>query len=178
MKFLTLSEREIKSTLYNQIKEKHIVISISGSMDNETVIPPNINRVSQLFLKFDDIEDISEEYRYFDRSQAQEIIDFVEKFCNQVSLIVVQCQAGLSRSVAVASALSKIINYSDDYIFSTGIPNMFVYTTILDTFFSNPVWQAEYSRICNQRNQAMLRTLTPAMVKLYAAKEKKRIKEC
>ena len=117
MNFLTLSKQQIKSTQYNQIKEKHIVISISGSGDEETIIPPNPHRLSQLFLKFDDIEDIMDNYIFFDRSMAQEILDFVEKYCNQISLVIVQCQAGLSRSVAVASALSKIINFSDPYNF-------------------------------------------------------------
>ena len=177
MNFLTLSKQQIKSTQYNQIKEKHIVISISGSGDEETIIPPNPHRLSQLFLKFDDIEDIMDNYIFFDRSMAQEILDFVEKYCNQISLVIVQCQAGLSRSVAVASALSKIINFSDDYIFTRGIPNMFVYTTILDHFFSNPYWRKEYSKMCNKRNQAMLQTLSPAAVKLDAVKYKKRIKE-
>ena len=107
---------------------------------------------------------------------ALEIINFVEKFCNTVSLCVIQCQAGLSRSVAVASALSKIVNNEDDLIFRKGIPNMFVYTTLLDTFFSNPAWQSEYSRICNSRTQNMLKTLSPATVRLYAAKERKRAK--
>jgi len=175
MRFLTLSKQQIKSPLYSRITEKHIVISISGSDDEETILPPNINRLNQLFLKFDDVEDINDEFTYFNRGLAQEIIDFVEKFCNQISLIVVQCQAGLSRSVAVASALSKIINNADDMIFTHGIPNMFVYTTILDLFFSNPVWYKEYSRINNQRTNAMLNTNTPAIVRLGASKQKKRV---
>lgn len=175
MNFLTLSKKQIQTTQYNQIKEKHIVISISGSEDQETIIPPNLNRLSQLHLKFDDIEDIMSGYIFFDKTMAQEVLEFVEKYCNQISLIVVQCQAGLSRSVAIASALSKIINYSDDYIFSKGIPNMFVYTTLLDHFFSNPYWQKEFSKMCNKRNQSMLRTLPPAAIKLDAVKYRKRI---
>ena len=93
----------------------------------------------------------------------------------QVSLIIVQCQAGLSRSVAVASALSKIINYTDDGIYTKGIPNMFVYTTILDTFFSNPNWLGEYPKISYKRTQSMSQYLTPATVRLNAVKERKRL---
>ena len=175
MKFLTLSEKEIKSTLYNRIQDKHIVISITSEDSNEIVIPPNRERISQLYLKFDDVSDISEKFLFFTRAQAVEILEFVEKYINQVSLIIVQCQAGLSRSVAVASALSKIINYTDDGIYTKGIPNMFVYTTILDTLFSNPTWMGEFPKICYRRNQAMSQYLSPATVSLNAVKERKRL---
>ena len=110
MRIVTLSEREIKtSTIYSAIKEKHIVISITSAKDNEIVLPNNINRVSQLFLKFDDVQDIDSRFVYFDRSMADDILNFVEKHLTSVSLIVVQCQAGISRSVAVGAALSKIL---------------------------------------------------------------------
>ena len=175
MKFLTLSEKEIKSTLYNRIQDKHIVISITSEDSNEIIIPPNRDRISQLHLKFDDVSDITEKFLFFTRAQAIEILEFVEKYINQVSLIIVQCQAGLSRSVAVAAALSKIINYTDDGIYTRGIPNMFVYTTLLDTFFSNPNWIGEFPKVTYRRNQAMSQFLTPATVRLNAAKERKRL---
>ena len=136
MKFLTLSQKQIKnSAIYNSIKEKHVVISITSAEDEEITIPFNTHRVSQLYLKFDDVQDIDSRYIYFDRSMANQILEFVEKYINSVSLIIVQCQAGLSRSVAIAAALSKIINYTDDNIYTKGIPNMFVYTTLLDELF-------------------------------------------
>ena len=138
MKFLTLSQKQIKnSAIYNSIKEKHVVISITSAEDEEITIPFNTHRVSQLYLKFDDVQDIDSRYIYFDRSMANQILEFVEKYINSVSLIIVQCQAGLSRSVAIAAALSKIINYTDDNIYTKGIPNMFVYTTLLDELFGN-----------------------------------------
>lgn len=175
MKFLTLSEREIKnSAIYNVIRDKHIVISISSAQDEETIIPPNVNRISTLYLKFDDVSDIDNRFIYFDRSMAKDILDFVELYCNQISLIIVQCQAGLSRSVAVASALSKIINYTDDKIFTKGIPNMFVYSTILDYFFGDRYWQQQYSKINQKRLQSMNMYLSPATIRLAASKEKKR----
>ena len=148
MQFLTLSEREIKNPqIYRQVKVPHIVISISGENDNETLVPPNQYRNAILHLKFDDVSDIDGRYLFFTREQASEILDFVNKYVVRVQLIIVQCHAGLSRSVAVASALSKIINYTDDKIFTKGIPNMFVYTTILDTFFGDPDWTINYSKI-------------------------------
>lgn len=175
MRILTLSEREIKNaSIYNSIKEKHIVISITSAKDNEITLPHNITRVSQLFLKFDDVQDIDERFVYFDRGIAKEIFDFVEKHINSVSLIIVQCQAGLSRSVAVGSALSKIINYADDAIYTKGLPNMFVYTTMLDYFFGSRYWKNEYPKIAYKRNQSMMYYLKPAEIKLSNAMDRKR----
>lgn len=178
MQFLTLSEKEIKTpAIYSAISIPHIVISISGGDDNETVVPVNHSCVGALHLKFDDVEDIMETYVYFDRAIATEILDFVEKHVTKVSLIVVQCQAGLSRSVGVASALAKIINGKDDDVFTKGIPNMFVYTTILDQFFGNPHWSEEYSKINMVRNKMLMQLLPPAVYRLGLAKNRKRSQE-
>ena len=178
MKILTLSQQEIKNPrIYNTIKEKHIVISITSAQDEEIKLPNNITRTSELFLKFDDVQDIDERFVYFDRGMAKEILDFVEKHINSISLIIVQCQAGLSRSVAIGAALSKIINYSDDAIYTKGIPNMFVYTILLDYFFGSRYWKKEYPRIAYKRNQAMLYYLEPGIVRLSNNLDSKREKD-
>ena len=178
MKFLTLSQKQIKnSAIYNSIQEKHVVISITSAEDEEITIPFNTHRVSQLYLKFDDVQDIDSRYIYFDRSMANQILEFVEKYINSVSLIIVQCQAGLSRSVAIAAALSKIINYTDDNIYTKGIPNMFVYTTLLDELFGNRYWSQQYPRIYKQRNSSMAYFLTPATIRLNAAVQQDRLKD-
>lgn len=175
MKFLTLSEKDIKNPqIYHSIKLPHIVISISGEADKETVVPNNQYREGILHLKFDDVSDIDGRYLYFTREQARDILEFVDKYINRVQLIIVQCHAGLSRSVAVAAALSKIINYTDDDVFTKGIPNMFVYTTLLDTFFGENDWYLRYSKINTIRTKQMGMYLTPAHIRLYLAKEQKR----
>lgn len=178
MKIITLSEKQIKtSSIYNAIKEKHIVISITSATNQEIVLPNNINRVSQLFLKFDDVQDIDSRVIYFDQSMADDILTFVEKHLTSISLIVVQCQAGLSRSVAVGSALSKILNYTDDAIYTKGTPNMFVYTTILDYFFGNRYWKNEYPKIAHHRLKSMSYYLDPATIRLSQSIEAKRARD-
>lgn len=173
MQFLTMNEKQILSNVYKGIKQKHIVISITQGGATNIKLPPNNARVSQLFLKFDDISGIDPNYLFFDESMAKDILEFVNNHINKVSLIIVNCQAGLSRSVAVASALSKIINYVDDAIFTKGIPNMFVYSTILETYFSNEDNRVIYSNIHNRRLQSMAEYLPPQVIKLNNIKEKK-----
>ena len=175
MNFITLSAKDMSNpAVYKQIKDKHIVISISGSEDKETIIPSNLSCEGVLHLKFDDVEDIQDRYIYFNRGMAKDVFDFVEKHCMQISTIIVQCQAGLSRSVGLASALSKILNGRDDNVFTRGVPNMFVYTTVLDEFFSNPKWDMDYFKISSVRNKQLSSFLSPAMVRLYSAKNRKR----
>lgn len=175
MQFLTLSEKEIKTeSIYRAIRVPHIVISISGENDSETLVPTNQYRQGLLHLKFDDVCDIDERYLYFTRAQAAEILEFINKHITSISLIIVQCHAGLSRSVGTAAALAKIINCADDDVFRKGIPNMFVYTTILDTFFGNPHWQQEYNKIHMLRLKSMGQYLSPALIRLSTTKENKR----
>ena len=101
MQFLTLSEKEIKTpAIYSAITIPHIVISISGSDDAETTVPVNHSCAGVLHVKFDDVEDISENYLYFDRSMAGEILDFVEKKITGISLIVVQCKLLIYRIIS------------------------------------------------------------------------------
>lgn len=173
MEFLTLSEKQIKNSSYSQIRDKHIVISISGGDEVETVIPANVNRLNTLHLKFDDVEDIEDEYIYFTRGEARDILEFVNRYCSQISLIIVQSKEGLSRNIAIASALSKILNNRDDFIFTKGVPNMLIYTTLLDCFYSNQNWQTTYSRINYLKIQSMCETLSPNVVKSYTNKRLK-----
>ncbi len=70
----------------------------------------------------------------FDDKDAKNIVDFVEAFKNEVDLIVVHCEAGISRSSATAGALSLILNGSDKEFFKGYHPNMLVYRKILNMY--------------------------------------------
>lgn len=65
---------------------------------------------------------------------AKNIVDFVETFKNEVDMIVVHCEFGISRSAGVASALSLILNGIDQYYFDNYVPNMLCYRKILNAY--------------------------------------------
>ena len=172
MDFITLNQKEITDVkIYGQINVPHIVISITGEKGPNTPMLLNNSRIGLLQLKFDDVGNIDNTYLFFTKDQAKQILEFVDKYIKGVSLIIVQCQAGLSRSVAVAAALSKIINYTDDKIFTKGIPNMFVYTTILETYHEDGI-SSNLANINQIRMRNMTQYLTPAQVKLSMIKNK------
>lgn len=77
--------------------------------------------------------------RLFGKEDAENILNFVEKYKNKIELIAVNCEAGISRSAGISAALSVILNGrgSDMYYFANYCPNMLVYRKILDTYYEN-----------------------------------------
>ena len=68
--------------------------------------------------------------RLFNEDQAKEIKNFVDKYKDEVDMIVSQCHAGISRSSAVAAALADYLKVGDsnDYFENNKYcPNYYVY---------------------------------------------------
>lgn len=81
------------------------VISISGM--NPAVLKDGWHSV--LRLEFDDIDVEEEPYIIFNELHAEQIIDFVTEACDshEVEGILIHCQAGISRSAAVAKWIAE-----------------------------------------------------------------------
>lgn len=120
---LTLKFHDIDSALVN--KEE-------CTRCNGTGILPEFEHVNNgVCYKCTDLIGI----KCMDNKDAKNIVDFVETFKNEVDLIVVHCEAGISRSSATAGALSLVLNGSDKEFFEgTYYPNMFVYRKILNMY--------------------------------------------
>ena len=96
-----------------------------------------------LFTSFDDYDTIIDNHEEFwGRKQilfsyvnAKEIIDFWNEINSD--LLIVHCEAGVSRSPAIAAALTKINEEDDNFYFKNYRPNSLVYRTILNYHFSN-----------------------------------------
>ena len=119
------------------VSYRHVSISIGT---NENIrLPENNLRKAELFLLFDDIDinryskyltELPKHYQLFTNEQAREILEFTQKYSYD---IVVNCEAGISRSSGVAAALGKIYNNDDNFVFNNTkyTPNMFVYSKLL-----------------------------------------------
>lgn len=70
--------------------------------------------------------------------QADEIVSFVMRCKNSFDLLIVQCEAGISRSAGCAAAISKYLYNTDDFIFGSPqyCPNMTVYKRVLKAFMN------------------------------------------
>jgi len=87
-----------------------------------------------LRLEFDDVEDDEsvdrERYIHMTKEQAQQIVDFACKHYNSVKRFIIHCEAGASRSAAVAVALCEHFEKHDNNIWNDRryFPNKHVYS--------------------------------------------------
>jgi len=126
------------------------VISISTPGDEPPKFPTNKSLKFLLPLSFYDIDPTSwktpewkeslKKYKdgIFSEEQAKQIIKFVyELEENGINILIVHCDAGVSRSAGVGAAIELILNGSDKAVFNNRkfIPNRFVYRTIINTLY-------------------------------------------
>lgn len=70
----------------------------------------------------------------FTEARAHMIIDFVEEVKDEIDMLVVHCEAGVSRSPAIAAVIAKILFNDDSTFFKAPFtPNMHVYRVMLNT---------------------------------------------
>jgi len=147
MKFIVLSRDNIKNW---KTDEKHIVISVYGPTDKDgpAILKDQDSRIDKLVLAFHDIDErtkdvvekcpnssLSKKLVFMSDQDAKDIVSFVRRYIDKVDLIVCQCDAGISRSSAIAAALSKCINGIDESYFIDYLPNMFIYTKIMKEWY-------------------------------------------
>lgn len=123
----------------NDLNEDCIIISINDT-DCNTVIFDNKHILDVLKVVFDDLEkepkNKENKYKLFDIHIAKEIKNFIDKYKDGVKYIVCHCTAGISRSASVGAVVSRYLNGTDNYIFSSGeyYPNRLVYKTMCEAF--------------------------------------------
>lgn len=122
----------------------HVIVSISTPGDMPAEIGTNFWTRRLVQLQFHDLDDyvmqhveIKDQYegQCFNKQHAREILEAVAD-CPDAEVLVVHCDAGLSRSPGVAAALSKILVGDDSGFFYRYHPNMRVYRTLLEEHFA------------------------------------------
>jgi predicted protein tyrosine phosphatase len=93
------------------------------------------NRVGLLRLIFEDTEE-PDKPASFTAALAAEILAFVGQMWGQVEVFLIHCEAGLSRSPAVAAALCQIYYQHDGGWFESIFPNRLVYRLLVETHAS------------------------------------------
>lgn len=106
----------------------------------------DLNRHGLLRLSFHDIDraDTGLKERTISEEDGKSIIEFVERY--QGYPIIVHCEAGRSRSAAVAAALDCIYNGDDTRWFNDPwyYPNMLVYRTVINAYQNgSKAWRAQ-----------------------------------
>jgi len=88
--------------------------------------------VGLLRLVFDDIT-LPDTPQSFTPALAAEILDFAANVWDKVEVLLIHCDVGLSRSPAVAAALSRIYYGDDAPWFELDFPNRLVYDVLVET---------------------------------------------
>ena len=83
-------------------------------------------------IKFADITDGGKPGP-FNAAFATEILDFVEAAWDKVEVFLIHCEVGLSRSPAIATALSRIHYGDNEGRFESDFPNPFGYRLLVET---------------------------------------------
>ena len=112
----------------------HVIISISSAQDDVAKLPssPCCRGVLRLFFADVAHPERHPELKAFSDADARAIWSFVLEHRASIERIVVHCDAGWSRSPAVAAALAKTLGQSDAEYFRRYHPNLHVYRTLLD----------------------------------------------
>ena len=119
------------------IDEPTLIISISSTNDK---LPLIINEAGNesirhiVYLQFDDIDTAESVHglKPMSNEDAERVVDALLQCVDEISQSIVHCDAGYSRSPAVAAALAKAIGESDEEFFGHDYcVNNHVYTTLL-----------------------------------------------
>lgn len=90
------------------------------------------NRVGILRLEFKDVEFAGRDGG-MTVPQALQVWDFVQKVGPQIEMLLVHCDAGMSRSPAIGAAIWKLYCKEDDAVFFKRLtPNRMVYRTMME----------------------------------------------
>lgn len=114
--------------------ENGAVISITSSNQDYASIKDGWSSI--LRVVFDDIDDSKDEsLKIFDVDHANQIINFLDTLPNHVNFLLIHCQAGISRSTAVAKFIADY--YQLPYPEKYSLYNKHVYKVLRNTQFNN-----------------------------------------
>lgn len=115
----------------------HVLISVRNPELEKVKLPDNPNRIAELYLDFDDIDKDIEGFKRFTIEDAKAILGLLKVTLPYINTVIVNCEAGISRSAGIGAALSILLGVpeKDEKFFDPKgkfKPNRFVYRTLLD----------------------------------------------
>lgn len=131
LSFLVLGRHEIETA---KIDVPYAVVSVTDPEREAAILAESPNHRAILRLSFHDKSGLRAAAlgkTAMTAADAQAILDFVSAHLHEVKLIVCQCEAGISRSAAIAAALSRILQNNDSFFFTHYAPNDYIYKTLL-----------------------------------------------
>lgn len=133
MNILILSRGRAKDFVWDK-PWAAISISSPGGEHPELSEENRLKLLRMTFFDFDTPRQIHEEFMefFFNKGHAEQILDFVDEVQDKIDLLLVHCEAGVSRSPAVGAAISRLKWGKDQVFFDKYTPNRLVYSKILE----------------------------------------------
>ena len=148
MEFFVYSRQGVEAVPPFDVPHVFISITTPGDRKGLAKLPESAMTLGVLRLSFHDLdliaddvlkameEDEGEKYTLFGDSDADKIVEFITKHRGQLGAVIVHCDAGVSRSPAVAASIAKTFGKSDDsFFFKRYHPNRRVYRGVLDSYY-------------------------------------------
>lgn len=131
MNFLILSRNNAKTFSYQKHFFPYVIISVTDISSKPVIFNKSSELKSVLRLSFDDIDFESD--NAISDNDAKRIISFINQWKNQINLVVIHCEAGVSRSAGICAALMLWLNGSNKIIFDNSHynPNIRCYRIVL-----------------------------------------------
>lgn len=142
----------------------YVVISIGDPDQNMANLREDAWRQSIHRVEVTDIDHkVEKNITLFNSEDAQRVLDFHEKWRNKTAFFLIHCEAGISRSRAVATALSLIEGneQSSKKHIENGDPNALIIWEILHKYEKNTgikvewpkKWENSYVSTCEHNNE-------------------------
>jgi len=139
IKFIVTNRKSIDDGYFPEGDNvRAILVSITDP--NKDSAKPSGGYINTCFCKFDDADvQKTPEVKVIDRKTAKFIYDFVDLHIkNGIDTVVVNCEAGQSRSAGCAAALSCVYNGSDEDVIRTKpMYNRKVYREVINAAFED-----------------------------------------
>lgn len=132
-----MNKAQVENYGLNSHTHDSVVISISSRGCNTAFIVPNsINQIKEVLkLQFNDTDSPEKVFGGIGRAEVKAISDFVKKYedSDKKVKLIINCEAGQSRSAGVAAAIMKYLYNDDTPIFNNSkyTPNMLCYNKLL-----------------------------------------------
>ncbi len=120
------------------VKAAYILISITDPDQRKARIPKQAGLRGELLLSFHNAQPstgmkLPMHIKLMTEDAARQIWRFIEKYKATVGTIVIQCEQGMSRSPAVAAAISKMLGRDETPFWQKYQPNRYVYALMCKT---------------------------------------------
>lgn len=136
--FKVLNRKDAESYSCNPTVKSYAVISINehNEVNNKANIVNSDALKDILYLFFDDVD--RPDPHCMTKEHAEAIKEFVIRWMDEVELIIVHCQGGVSRSAGVCAGILKSLYNNDTQIFNNAryCPNMTCYRLVVEEFLN------------------------------------------